>query len=64
MAKDTLRKFLLSRKQELIHDIIEKQENLILENKCVTDLELERLKDNLQDIKTVIHYCVERGKRF
>ena len=64
MAKDTLRKFLLNREQQLINDIIEKQENLILENKCVTDLELERLKDNLQDIKTVIHYCVERGKRF
>lgn len=64
MAKDTLRKFLLNREQQLINEIIEKQENLLLENKFVTDLELERLKDNLQDIKTVIHYCVERGKRF
>ena len=64
MAKDTLRKFLLSREQQLINEIIEKQENLLLENKFVTDLELERLKDNLQDIKTVIHYCVERGNRF
>ena len=64
MAKDTLRKFLIGREQQLINEIIEKQENLILENKCVTDLELERLKDNLQDIQTVIHYCVERGKRF
>ena len=64
MAKDTLRKFLLNREQQLINEIIEKQENLLLENKFITDLELERLKDNLQDIKTVIHYCVERGKRF
>ena len=64
MAKDTLRKFLLSRKQELINNIIEKQETLILENKCTIDLELERLKDNLQDIETVMHYCVERGNRF
>lgn len=64
MAKDTLRKFLLNREQQLINEIIEKQENLLLENKFATDLELERLKDNLQDIKTVIHYCVERGKRF
>lgn len=64
MAKDTLRKFLLNREQQLINEIIEKQENLLLENKFVTDLELERLKDNLQDIKTIIHYCVERGKRF
>ena len=64
MAKDTLRKFLLSRKQELINNIIEKQETLILENKCNIDLELERLKDNLQDIETVMHYCVERGNRF
>ena len=64
MAKDTLRKFLLSRKQELINNIIEKQETLISENKCVIDLELERLKENLQDIETVIHYCVGRGNRF
>ena len=64
MAKDTLRKFLLSREQELINNIIEKQETLILENKCTIDLELERLKDNLQDIETVMHYCVERGNRF
>lgn len=64
MAKDTLRKFLLSRKQELINNIIEKQETLISENVCVIDLELERLKENLQDIETVIHYCVERGNRF
>lgn len=64
MVKDTLRKFLLNREQQLTNEIIEKQENLLLENKFVTDLELERLKDNLQDIKTVIHYCVERGKRF
>ena len=64
MAKDTLRKFLLSRKQKLINNIIEKQENLILENKCGIDLELERLKENLQDIETVMHYCVERGNRF
>ena len=50
--------------QELINNIIEKQETLILENKCTIDLELERLKDNLQDIETVMHYCVERGNRF
>ena len=64
MAKDTLRKFLISREQQLTNEIIEKQEYLLLENKFGTDLEIERLKDNLQDIKTVIHYCVERGKRF
>ena len=64
MAKDTLRKFLLSREQQLTNQIIEKQEDLLLESKFGTDLEIERLKDNLQDIKTVIHYCVERGKRF
>ena len=64
MAKDTLRKFLLNREQQLINEIIEKQEDLLLESKFGTDLEIERLKDNLQDIKTVIHYCVERGNRF
>lgn len=64
MAKDTLRKFLLNRKQELINEIIERQEQLLNERQTAFDVNLERLKDNLQDIETVIHYCVERGKRF
>ena len=64
MAKDTLRKFLLSRKQELINEIIERQEQLLNERQTAFDINLERLKDNLQDIETVLHYCVERGNRF
>lgn len=64
MAKDTLRKFLLNRKQELINEIIERQEQLLNERQTAFDVNLERLKDNLQDIETVLHYCVERGNRF